>query len=862
MLGEIRNMLPLRVQVVLRRANGEQIADTGASLAMRISQSLALTRLARAGAVVLTIITSTFFLLCSFTFSYANLVCNVNVLWTWKLSQNYVWLYWMVFALNAVTLLPAFRHRRYRWWIEGLLIVLLTIGMMLTRVYHLMDLPLGSSNLAWSVVLALPLLCFGIHDLAVFGNASLWERQPPERILPIGFAFVCGALVGTWYFMIAWLRYQDQPVHRASVLAVLAITLSLHACAFAFAAALLGFVQNLMAKLCSRISSKFIASLMMIWLFASLMLRKLVTPALSFNSVWADIWALAYPICFVVMLAGWHVRRAAITGEAVAPDVEAVISGTFPQSRISTVIAGGLALSSVFAISYGFERVDWNFLFQRMCALAVWIALFTVTWRALARPAANKEAIWKSLACTVLMAACCLGLAQSNRIWHRAGFKSIAKSSTAYWGTDASFQVAQIVFRPIIRDDDATGLFAYLHRNAMIEDPVGPPKLALVESLSPTTEVKPNIYIIVVDCLRRDYLSAYNTGVPFTPRIGSFARESFVFQHAYTNYSGTALSEPAIWAGMMVLSKLYPEPFAPMNALEQLTIADGYHRLLLRDMILNALLQKLPADSLLSKVNPIGFDLRDELPEILRQTMPGKPLFVYAQPQNLHPITLHEIAESGERLDAEAYRGFNARYANELRKVDEAFGQFIDALKAKGQYDNSIIVLTADHGDWLGEYGRWGHGQSLLPVVMRVPLLIHLPSRLAARTYTDTNQTVFLTDIAPSLLYLLGHRDLRRGEFYGRPLFTQRPEEQAGYGQRYHLLMSSYFPVFGVLDQDNQTLYAADAMDQNQALYNLTDDPDGLDNIIDKHSQQTFEALTRAQIERLNALYGYSPSRH
>jgi arylsulfatase A-like enzyme len=189
-------------------------------------------------------------------------------------------------------------------------------------------------------------------------------------------------------------------------------------------------------------------------------------------------------------------------------------------------------------------------------------------------------------------------------------------------------------------------------------------------------------------------------------------------------------------------------------------------------MVLSPILRELPTDTLLTAKRPghIGFDIRDEVPEILGHTEAGKkgPLFVYAQPQNLHPITLHEIASEGEKPHG-SYPGFNARYADELHKVDEAFGQLIDGLKAQGEYEKSIVILTADHGDWLGEYGRWGHGQFLLTPVLEIPLLIHLPPSLTKRTYSDTNQTVFLTDIAPSLLYLLGHRALRKGEFFGRP---------------------------------------------------------------------------------------------
>ena len=67
----------------------------------------------------------------------------------------------------------------------------------------------------------------------------------------------------------------------------------------------------------------------------------------------------------------------------------------------------------------------------------------------------------------------------------------------------------------------------------------------------------PHIFLLVVDSLRRDYLSPYNPQVTFTPAFDQFAREEFAFQRAFTRYGGTGLSMPAIWAGSMILHKEY-----------------------------------------------------------------------------------------------------------------------------------------------------------------------------------------------------------------------------------------------------------------------------------------------------------------
>lgn len=858
---------PLRLTLVRYHRDPEPPKPRGVwtTAEHAINGSLALTAVARLSAAALVFVTGAYFLLSSFTFSWLNIINNENVLWIPKLIHSYTTLYWIVFLLNAATLLPAFRRRTSRWLTEIFLLILATGGMLLARVYWLYDLPLDQKNIAWSVAIALPLLCFGIHDLAMFSDDDLWRRQTTLRSLPLRFALACGGFVGAWYCLVALLRYPGVLTGGEPVLLVLLDSWLLHAAVFTGFAAGLSCIAFFMARSHVGVRGRWMISLAFFWIFASLLLRKLIAPALSFNNSWADLWAWAYPFPFVVMLAGWQVRRAALREEPLPSRIEDALAQFIPRGGVWTAVAAAAALAAAFLVPFSMARVDWNFLFQRMTAIGVWVVVFTVAWRLFARRAGNSFSLAKSGGFFLLAAVCALGLAQSPRLWHSLGWKTVSQSAAAYRGTDPSFQVAQLIARPAIRDDDRTGLFPFLIKNSLIADPISPPAIKLAKSLSATAGPKPNIYIIVVDCMRRDYVSAYNSRVTFTPHMGEFARQSVVFQHAYTNYGGTALSEPAIWAGAMIPSKHYVSPFSDMNALEQLTNVDGYHRLYTRDQILMRLLMAAPSDTQLNVYHKqfFGLDLRDAVREINTHA-PGSdaaPLFVYSQPQNLHPITLNELSRSGKKVGA-SYPGFNDRYADELSKVDEAFGEFVDNLKARGEFDNSIVILTADHGEWLGEYGRWGHGQSLLPPVIEVPLIVHLPASLARGLYVNPAQNVFLTDITPSLYYLLGHRDLRRNEFFGKPLFTETEAEQKDYHQRYHLLMSSYAAVFAIFDEDKQMLYVADAVDGNQSLYNLAEDHYGLDNVIDKASQHEFEGLTRDSVRRLNAFYGYSSDAH
>src|SRR4030095_11399291 len=95
-------------------------------------------------------------------------------------------------------------------------------------------------------------------------------------------------------------------------------------------------------------------------------------------------------------------------------------------------------------------------------------------------------------------------------------------------------------------------------------------------------------------------------------------------------------------------------------------------------------------------------------------------------------------------------------------------------LRQSGLYDDSVVIVTSDHGDSVGEGGRWGHGVCGSPEIFRVPRIVHLPSRLAPEWTADADGVSFTTDIVPSLYRLLGQEIALRGAIFGMPLFHAR----------------------------------------------------------------------------------------
>ena len=73
-----------------------------------------------------------------------------------------------------------------------------------------------------------------------------------------------------------------------------------------------------------------------------------------------------------------------------------------------------------------------------------------------------------------------------------------------------------------------------------------------------------------------------------------------------------------------------------------------------------------------------------------------------------------------------------AQYDGAIRSIDTSIGALLDGLRARGLYDNTLIVITSDHGETFGERGLAGHGSSLYDDQIRVPLIVKRPLQRAA----------------------------------------------------------------------------------------------------------------------------------
>ena len=507
------------------------------------------------------------------------------------------------------------------------------------------------------------------------------------------------------------------------------------------------------------------------------------------------------------------------------------------SSRSRWISAIGLGVTAVAAqgVIARVATFDWEFMLQKLATLAFWLVAFAFV-HAWTRDRHSRRALWIAPAAVLaLFAGTQMAIPRLHALTPGARWTP-EFALDGYAAVDPSFRIARDTLGSGT-PSDAAAFYTYLREHAGIQDQtIQPVSIDFVDTWN-RSERPPHLFLFIIDSLRRDYVSAYNDAVTFTPAIDAFADDSYVFRRAFSRYAGTGLAVPSIWAGAMLVHKQYVTPFAPTNALEKLVAAKGYQRLITEDHLTDELFSPAPES--------IGLD--HHVPEMLHtfcRTMGelgahlegyrgAAPLFVMTRPLDLH---IGNIA-SATTPAGESYPGFYGPYAARVKRIDACFGEFVATLKRAGLYDDSIIVITSDHGDSLGEGERWGHGFTAFPEVLRIPLIVHVPPRRRANLSADLARVSFSTDITPTLYTLVGEppaavrthktRDL----LMGTSLFVDPSADLSWRRRESYLIASSYGPVFGLLSQNGRRLYVADGVESREYAYDLH--PDGTDVRVD-----------------------------
>jgi len=111
------------------------------------------------------------------------------------------------------------------------------------------------------------------------------------------------------------------------------------------------------------------------------------------------------------------------------------------------------------------------------------------------------------------------------------------------------------------------------------------------------------------------------------------------------------------------------------------------------------------------------------------------------------------------RLDKETMSAQQAyaeagAYEASIAYFDQQVGELMNELQRQSLLDNTLIIVTSDHGEQLGEHGLFGHGNSLYRQLLHVPLLIHFRNRVPAGM--AVHDPVSLRDLPATVMDLIG----------------------------------------------------------------------------------------------------------
>jgi tetratricopeptide (TPR) repeat protein len=168
-------------------------------------------------------------------------------------------------------------------------------------------------------------------------------------------------------------------------------------------------------------------------------------------------------------------------------------------------------------------------------------------------------------------------------------------------------------------------------------------------------------------------------------------------------------------------------------------------------------------------------------------------------------------------------------YRGELQYVDSVIGKLADDLVASGEWNNTILIITGDHGEMFGEHKEVGHGYFVYQQALKVPLLVLLPGH---STQVTIDSTVQLVDLMPTILDLLhiASPPPVQGKSFAGMLQGKKSEPRLAFSES--LTATKYFgtaPLHSI--QDGRFKFIESPKPE---LYDLNTDPLEMNNLVEQ----------------------------
>lgn len=376
----------------------------------------------------------------------------------------------------------------------------------------------------------------------------------------------------------------------------------------------------------------------------------------------------------------------------------------------------------------------------------------------------------------------------------------------------------------------------------------------LIIPSSCTKKPRPHVVLIVLDTLRADHLPFYGYHKNTAPFLLELSFHSIVFENVFSASSYTAPATASIF------TSLYPF---------QHGVFTGFFASKRKKIELNRIPERIKTITEILKENGYktygvadninicpeegfsqGFDKFKRFPYVQEQKMvrrlkewageikAQKKYFLYIHFNDCHG-PYHQRLPWYEKK-ANKREDIISRYDSEISYVDNKIKKLFHLF---GWDKNTLLIITADHGEELWDHNRKGHGQSLYEEVIRVPLLIYFPGK--DNLYKRIKSNVSNMDILPTVRNYLGIKSKEPEAGYNlMPLIHGRNRD---FKNRYifsHLLdrdKKGPRMIFrAAVYQDWKYIFYEHFRESNifrKELYNLKDDPGEALNIIQENER-------------------------
>lgn len=295
---------------------------------------------------------------------------------------------------------------------------------------------------------------------------------------------------------------------------------------------------------------------------------------------------------------------------------------------------------------------------------------------------------------------------------------------------------------------------------------------------------RPNVLVYLIDTLRPDHLSCYGYARETSPNIDALASDGVIFSEMISQSSWTRPAVASLFTstypavhGVMDRADILPDEF---ESLPKVFHQSGYETAAFMANVTclpmwgfgPGFRQFVDVDSTVVSGTKDA-QVADSVIEALRLAQ-GHPWFFYVHnfgPHNPYdppsPYNTRFVSPAARGDGPEAERAHLVDlYDGAIAFTDAQFGRIVDTLKKLDLYDDTWIVVVADHGEAFFEHNDWGHGTSLYDEQIRVPCVMKPPRNFDFKGERDG--IAELIDIAPTLLDLA---DLRVPDgFQGRSL--------------------------------------------------------------------------------------------